>query len=336
MKIFIAFFLLAAANIFALDAEFRKIVDTTITDLKTKTSLSLLKGHVSVNVSSGNNDLDKQFAAAIVESFPNFTAKSDSVDEEYVYMMTARVFRNNDDTVAVTVTVTDYQNKKTIDRRIQIGSIENRVFTTIQYESAVSARNEFDAYLDSAFENVGLPQIANYTPKKPYDWSWLTNFFSRFSFSSIAGSFKLKEWEFYLVNIGLSFGRLDNSWFSAGAIFDNGIVISSDILRLHIYESDEDSVTFCVFPVEVSWDFLEFESFRLAVYDRLELLSYAAPSEEYEYITETRDLKWKPDNYIGLRIRRSFLRIIDFSLFTETDFKTVWLGISAGLGWFGD
>jgi hypothetical protein len=332
MKRFIAVFLfVAGADIFALDAQFAKIVNTTITDIKTKTDLPSLKGHVSVNVSSGNGDLDKQFLAAILESFPNFTATSESVDEEDVYLMAVRVFRTAG-TVTVSVIVTDHQDNKTVDRRIPIGTVDNKLLPTIRYESEVRARTEFDAYLDSVFADLGPPQNANYTPKEPYDWSWLTNFFSRVAgffvdgVTGFSGGFKLKGYEAYLVKGGYSF--TDNSWFvsaflylpSGGIFFENGIGISTDILRMY---GDGKTHYVAGFPIEVSWTFMEVWGFPLAVYDRIGLLAYGT---NYE---------WAPSNYIGLRMNRRF-SYGDVGVFAETNLKTFSLGISAGLGgeWF--
>jgi hypothetical protein len=267
MKRFIVVLLFVATDIFAVEAQFEKIVNTTTLDLKTKTALSSLKGHVAVNVSSGNSGLDKQLAAAILETFPNFTSASGEVYSEDLYQMAVRVFRNNDNTVTVAVTVTDHQDKKTVDRRIPIGSVDNKVLTTIQYENALKARNEFDAYLNSVFAEAGPPQDANHTPKEPYDWSWLTNFFAN-SWSNITAGFKLKGWGAYLVNYDYSFtnSRLGVDVLSGGLIFDNGIGISTYMVRVVA----ADSTIGCVFPIDISWNFLKIWGFRLAAYDRFE------------------------------------------------------------------
>jgi hypothetical protein len=326
MKNFILVFLFVATDIFALDAQFAKIVNTTIADLKTKTTLSSLKGHVAVNVSSGNSDLDKQFAAAILETFPNFTSASGEVFSEDLYQMAVRVFKNSDNTVSVAVTVTNHRDEKTVDTRVPIGTVDNKLLTTIQYENVLRARNEFDAYLDSVFADVGPPQDANYTPKEPYDWSWLTNFFARFSFSNIAAGFKITGWEAYLVGLDYSF---TNNWIggdaiSAGLNFENDIGISTALYRGGFFLSD-DSGTICYFPIDISWNFLKFNGFRLAAYDRIELMMGEGFAQ---------------NNYIGLRLRR-FIGIVEawggmvgivLGAFTETDFKTFSLGISVGLG----
>jgi hypothetical protein len=325
MKRFIVVLLFVATDIFAVDAQFAKIVNTTTLDLKPNTALSSLKGHVAVNVSSGNSGLDKQLAAAILETFPNFTSASGEVFSEDLYQMAVRVFRNSDNTVTVAVMVTNHQDKKTVDRHIPIGSVDNKVLTTIQYENALKARNEFDIYLDSVFADAGPPQDANYTPKEPYDWSWLTKFFAN-SWNNITAGFNLKGGEFYLTSSDYSF--TNDRWavdvLSAGLIFDNGIGISSAIGRIR----QATSTTGCVFPMDISWNFLKIWGFRLAAYDRLEILSFTESKNESE---------WAPNNYIGLRLQwgassDNMWGGLVLGLFTETDLKTFSLGISAGLG----
>jgi hypothetical protein len=336
MKNFIVVFLFVAADIFAVDAQFAKIVNTTTSDLKTRNTLSSLKGHVAINVSSGNSDLDKQFAAAILETFPNFTAASGEVYSDDLYQMAVRVFRNNDNTVSVTVTVTNYQDKKIIDIRVPIGTVDNRVLATIHYENALTARNEFDAYLDSAFADAGPPQNANHTPKEPYDWSWLTNFFDN-SWRNITAGFTLKGWGAYVANYDYSFtdGKMGVDALSGGLIFDNDIRISTSLVRI----SMADSVTLCYFPIDISWNFLKIWDIRFAAYDRLELFSFMLTETESEWTTgtESTDMEWVPNNYIGLRLQWGLYNGDDMwgglflGLFTETNLKTFSLGISLGL-----
>jgi hypothetical protein len=200
----------------------------------------------------------------------------------------------------------------------------------------LSARNEFDAYLDSAFADVGPPQNANYTPKEPYDWSWLTNFFAD-SFSNITAGFKLKGWGAYLMNFDYSFTnrKLIADTLSGGLIFDNDIRISSALGRIR----QAASTTGCVFPIDISWNFLEIWGFHIVVYDRLEILSWITKTEKDKYgQTKSTEPEWVPNNYIGLRLQWGLYNVdngwgvIVLGLFTETDLESFSLGISAGLG----
>ena len=95
----------------ALDTKYAPIVNAALSDLKTHTKLSLLKRHVAVNISSGNRELDKQFAEAIQKAYPNFESKEDTVHNEDLYQMVIKVYRENGE-VYIYMTVTNFEQKK--------------------------------------------------------------------------------------------------------------------------------------------------------------------------------------------------------------------------------
>jgi tetratricopeptide (TPR) repeat protein len=154
-KIYLCFTLLIITTlVHALDSKYAPIVNAALSYLKTHTTLSLLKGHVAVNISSGNKELDKQFAEAIKDAYPNFESKAESVHNEDLYQMRVKVYRENDE-VFVRTTVTNFENKNIVERTAGAKTISLAVLETLQYETAIHAKNEFEAYLDSAFADAG-------------------------------------------------------------------------------------------------------------------------------------------------------------------------------------
>jgi hypothetical protein len=113
-----------------------------------------LQGHVAINISSGNKTLDSQFADAIQDAFPNFASKADTVNNEDLYQMAIKVYRENS-LVVVNLVVTNFQQNNIVERTVTVKKVSSEVMETLQYKTAIVAKNEFDVYLDSIFRNTG-------------------------------------------------------------------------------------------------------------------------------------------------------------------------------------
>ena len=157
MKKICIMLVLAAVStcMWALDVKYISIVNIAAAGLKTHTTLSLLNGHVALHISSGNKELDKQFAEKIQKDYPNFASSADAVNREDRYQMTVKVYRENND-VAIHTTVTNFEQKKIIERTEKVKNVPASVLETLQYKTATIAKNEFDVYLDSAFANTAI------------------------------------------------------------------------------------------------------------------------------------------------------------------------------------
>jgi tetratricopeptide (TPR) repeat protein len=154
-KTILCFLLITGTTlVHALDVKYAPIVNAALADLKINTTLSLLKGHVAVNISSGNKELDSQFAEAIKDAYPNFESKADAVNNEDLYQMIVKVYRENDK-VFIYTTVTNFENKNIVERTAGAKTVSLAVLETLQYKTAIHAKNEFEAYLDSAFAGAG-------------------------------------------------------------------------------------------------------------------------------------------------------------------------------------
>jgi hypothetical protein len=153
--------------LFALDVKYAPIVNAALADLKAHTTLSLLQGHVAINVSSGNSELDAQFGETLQSAYSNFASKTDAVNREDLYQMTVTVYRENSD-VVVRIIVTDFKQNNIVERTVKVKKVSPAVMETLQYKTAIAAKNEFEAYLDSAFANAGgVAQEARVKPKPP-------------------------------------------------------------------------------------------------------------------------------------------------------------------------
>ena len=213
-KTFICFVLIIIKmNVFALDIQYTGIVNTALSDLKTHSKLSLLQGHVAINISSGNKDLDIQFAESLQKAYPNFASKADSVHYEDLYQMTVKVYRENNDVYSYT-TVTNFEQKNIVERTVKAKSVSAAVLETIQYKTAIHAKNEFEAYLDSAFDGTGAVvqearPVPPPPPKPPFDWLPFTHYEDWFDITF--GATALFESGFLLAmpQIGLEWGGLD-------------------------------------------------------------------------------------------------------------------------------
>jgi hypothetical protein len=198
------------------------IVNMMLSDLKTQTSLSLLQGHVAINISSGNKTLDKQLDEAIQNAYPNFTAKADTVNNEDVYQMAVKVYRKNNEVIVNTV-VTNFTQKNIVERNVLVTKVSVTMLETLQYETAIAAKNEFDVYLDSAFSSTGalvenLQLIPPPPPKPPFDWSKLrySDFWCGFSFVNDNWIFENNEMN--NTSIGVGFGNNLFFWDLFGSL----------------------------------------------------------------------------------------------------------------------
>ncbi|MDR2491472.1 MAG: hypothetical protein LBD20_08745 [Spirochaetaceae bacterium] len=204
------------ANIYALDIKYTDIVNTALSDLKTHTKLSLLQGHVAINISSGNKEFDAQFADVLQNAYPNFAAKADSVNHEDLYQMSVKVHRENND-VYIYTTVTNFEKKNIVERTVKAKNVSAAVLETLQYKTAIHAKNEFEAYLNETFTNTGavvqearvIPPPPPKPPPPPFDWSPFTHYENWFDISF--GVTTLFESDFLLImpQIGLEWGGLD-------------------------------------------------------------------------------------------------------------------------------
>jgi hypothetical protein len=152
-----------------LDMQYTSIINTAIADLKTHSKLSLLNGHVAINISSGSRELDGQFAENLQKAYPNFASKEDTVNREELYQMTVKVYREGEK-VLVNSIVTNFQDTKIVERTVTIEKVSVAVLESVQYQTSTAARNEFEAYLDSTFGSVG--DIAQEVWIKPKQVSW--------------------------------------------------------------------------------------------------------------------------------------------------------------------
>jgi hypothetical protein len=169
MKKIFALIVAAAASlcVYALDAKYAPIVNTALAGLKTHSSLALLQGHTAISVVSGNKELDIQFGEEIQKAYPNFTSVAGAVRREDLYQMTVKVYRENDGAAART-TVTDFRQQKIVDSTVTVKNVSAAVRETLQYKTAIAAKNEFEAHLDSVFGNAGeVVQDARLIPKPP-------------------------------------------------------------------------------------------------------------------------------------------------------------------------
>jgi hypothetical protein len=160
-------FLILPLRLFALDLKYASIVNTTLEDLKKRTKLSLLQGHVAINISSGNKELDAQFGEELQKAYPNFASKSDEVNREDLYQMVVKTYRENNE-VVISVIVTNYRQDEIVDRNIKVKNVSKVVLETLQYKTAIAAKNEFEAYLNAAFGGAGdVVEEARITTKSP-------------------------------------------------------------------------------------------------------------------------------------------------------------------------
>jgi formylglycine-generating enzyme required for sulfatase activity len=147
-------FIILSPRQYALDREYAPIVNAAIADLKSRTKLSLLRGHVAINVSSGNKELDARLGEALQSAYPNFVSKTDAVNREDLYQMMVKAYRENSG-VIVRITVTDFKGDAVVDRTVAVKKVPPSVVETLQYKTAAIAKNEFETYLNSAFSGVG-------------------------------------------------------------------------------------------------------------------------------------------------------------------------------------
>jgi hypothetical protein len=155
----------SATCVYAVDIKYASIVNTAISDLKTQSKLSLLQGHVAINISSGDKELDSQFGEALQKAFPNFKTKADTVHSEDLYQMAVKVYQENTEVIVYTV-VTNFQQKNIVERSVKVKNVSAAVMETLQFKTAIAAKNEFDVYLDGAFRSMGdVVQNAQVKPK---------------------------------------------------------------------------------------------------------------------------------------------------------------------------
>jgi hypothetical protein len=136
------------------DMQYAPIINTAIADLKTHSKLSLLNGHVAINISSGSKELDGQFAESLQKVYPNFVSTEDAVNREELYQMTVKVYREGDK-VLVNSIVTNFQDTKIVERTVTITRVSAKILESVQYQTSTAAKNEFEAYLNSVFGSVG-------------------------------------------------------------------------------------------------------------------------------------------------------------------------------------
>jgi tetratricopeptide (TPR) repeat protein len=129
------------------------LVQAAVADLKTHTDLSLLDGHIAINISSGNKELDETFAKALDDDFPNFVSGADTVNHEDLYQMTIKVYRKNDD-VMVRTAVLNFEQKPIVERTVTAQNVQAAIVDTLQYETAIHAKNEYETYLDNIFSDT--------------------------------------------------------------------------------------------------------------------------------------------------------------------------------------
>jgi tetratricopeptide (TPR) repeat protein len=80
------------------------------------------------------------------------------VNNEELYQMALKVYREQareQTQVVVNTVVTNFAQKAIVDRTVKLQNVAMSVLETLQYETAVVAKNEFDIYLDAAFSGTG-------------------------------------------------------------------------------------------------------------------------------------------------------------------------------------
>jgi hypothetical protein len=81
--------------------------------------------------------------------------------------MTIKVYRENE-AVFIYTAVANFQQKNIVERTAKAKSVSAAVLETLQYKTAIHAKNEFEAYLNSAFADAGdVVQKAKVIPPPP-------------------------------------------------------------------------------------------------------------------------------------------------------------------------
>jgi hypothetical protein len=123
--------------------------------------------------------------------------------------MTIKVYRENE-AVFIYTAVANFQQKNIVERTAKAKSVSAAVLETLQYKTAIHAKNEFEAYLNSTFANSGeVVQEAKLVPPPPprppielpvwlkpdvqFETAWVN-----FPFSIIPSSFSLAPQAFII------------------------------------------------------------------------------------------------------------------------------------------
>jgi hypothetical protein len=142
--------------------------------------------------------------------------------------MTVKVYRENNE-VIVSIIVTNYKQDKIVERVVKVKNVSANVMETLQYKTAVAAKNEFEAYLDAAFGGVGeVVQEARAIPPKPKEPFVMPDFQidGGLQLSALAGGSSRCGWE--LAGISPFLGLLAAERFRVSVFGGGGISIKKE------------------------------------------------------------------------------------------------------------